>query len=292
MYKSEYTVLEMAEALEVPRSAYYHWKRVTDKREKRQQKEDELTAEVEKIFKENNCKYGSPKIAAVLKKNRIECSRQRVKKIMLKNKLKLKRGKKKKRTTDSNHKAEVPGNLVQQDFHVEKPNEVWVSDITYIWTKQGWLYLAVIIDLFSRMVVGWAIEEHLKTSLVMKALKMALKNRDVKPGIMFHSDRGVQYASDEFRLALETKGFIRSMSHKGMCYDNAVAESFFAQLKSEEVYQNVYLTKDDAKNNVFFYIEGWYNRKRIHSAIDYKTPEEFEKEYFERKKEFMDKKFV
>lgn len=186
--------------------------------------------------------------------------------------------KKFKATTNSKHDLPVAENLLKQNFAAEKPNTVWVSDITYIWTLEGWLYLAVILDLYSRQIVGWAMSDRLTSDFVVKALYQAIGHRRPPSGCIIHSDRGVQYASTDFRKGLETFGFIQSMSRKGNCYDNAVAESFFHTLKIEHVYDHKYETRAEARQSIFEYIEMFYNRIRRHSALGYKSPVSFELE--------------
>jgi transposase InsO family protein len=180
-------------------------------------------------------------------------------------------------TTDSEHDLPVAANLLARDFTARRPNEKWVSDITYIRTKEGWLYLAVIIDLFSRKVVGWSMRSDLKTSLLLEALGMAIRARKPLAGLIHHSDRGVQYASFLFQEALQKARMLCSMSRKGNCWDNAVAESFFSTLKRELIYPNgIFFSKDDARSKIFSYIETWYNRQRKHSALQYLSPSEYE----------------
>ena len=180
-------------------------------------------------------------------------------------------------TTDSEHELPVAENLLARDFAATRPNEKWVSDITYIRTREGWLYLAVIIDLFSRKVVGWSMRSDLKTGLLLEALSMAIRARKPPAGLIHHSDRGVQYASCLFQEALRQARMLCSMSRKGNCWDNAVAESFFSTLKRELIYPNsIFASKEDARSKIFSYIETWYNRLRKHSALKYLSPSEYE----------------
>lgn len=189
--------------------------------------------------------------------------------------IKAKRRRKFRHTTDSNHKLPVAPNLLNREFSPSEPNKAWASDITYIWTKQGWLYLAVTMDLYSRKIVGWSLQEHMKKELVIEALKMGLARRKLTIGAMHHSDRGSQYASQAFQAVLLQNQFTTSMSRKGECHDNAVVESFFNSLKSELILQD-FETKAQAKNEIFEYIEVFYNRERLHSTLGYKSPLEFE----------------
>jgi transposase InsO family protein len=183
------------------------------------------------------------------------------------------------RTTDSNHDYPIADNVLARNFDVDRPDQVWVSDITYLWTLQGWLYLAVVIDLFSRRVVGWSLDNHLKTELVLSALHMALGQRVPESGMVHHSDRGVQYASKDYREVLDANGIECSMSRKGDCWDNAVSESFFATLEKELVEHEIWNTHEQAHPAVTEYIEVFYNRQRIHSYLDYQSPVEYENNY-------------
>jgi transposase InsO family protein len=184
--------------------------------------------------------------------------------------------KKYKATTNSNHNLPVAPNLLEQCFDADKPNEKWVSDITYIWTEEGWLYLAVVMDLFSRKIVGWSLSERMKATLVTEALKMALWRRKMPRGVIVHSDRGSQYCSAEYQSLLNTHGLICSMSKRGDCYDNAAMESWNHSFKVEAIHGDKLITRSITKNHVFEYIEVYYNRKRLHSKLGYLSPEEFE----------------
>ncbi len=184
--------------------------------------------------------------------------------------------KKFKATTNSRHNLPVAENLLEQNFVAERPDTKWVGDITYVWTMEGWLYLAVILDLYSRQVVGWAMSDRLKSDFVVEALRQAIGRRNPDPCCKFHSDRGIQYASDDFRTVLKANGFIQSMSRKGNCYDNSVAESFFHTLKTEHVYDYRYETRAEARQSIFVWIEMVYNRRRKHSALGNRSPVSFE----------------
>jgi putative transposase len=189
----------------------------------------------------------------------------------------VKQKRKFKATTDSKHKLPVAPNLLNREFKVKATNKVWVSDITYIWTAQGWLYLAIVLDLFSRQIVGWAMSNRINRKLVASALLMAIWCRRPKPGLIFHADRGSQYCSGDFQTLLKTHHITCSMSRKGDCWDNAVAESFFASLKTERVFFKKYRTRDEAKQDIINYIEMFYNSKRLHSYLGYLSPRMFEK---------------
>ena len=181
-----------------------------------------------------------------------------------------------KNTTDSNHTHAISPNLLKQKFHADQPDQVWMGDITYISTREGWLYLAVLIDLCTRKVVGWSMSDHIDSALALDALDMAISGRQPKEGLIHHTDRGVQYACDDYQRALKLSGLLTSMSRKGNCWDNAVAESFFGALKEELIYRLVFFTRDEARQAIFEYIEVFYNRQRLHSSIGYMPPTEYE----------------
>jgi len=266
----------MCHVLEVSRSGYYDW--LNRKPSKRQLENEKLKLEITKIYWRHKGHYGSPRIYRELRKKGYKCNIKRVARLMSVLGLKAIRKKKYKRTTDSNHNLPIKDNLLGRNFNVTQPNKVWVSDITYIPTARGWLYLTVVIDLYSRKVVGWSMNRRMTKQLVIDALDMAIKNRDPDKGLIFHSDRGSQYASHKFQRKLWENGFRSSMSRKGDCWDNAVAESFFATLKTELIYDNKYLNRKQARQDIFQYIAIYYNRIRIHSTLDYKSPENYEKE--------------
>ena len=236
-----------------------------------------LLTQVRHIHKENRGTLGSRRMSKALKAAGYPVGRFRAGSLMKKAGLEAKRPKRFKRTTDSRHTLPVAPNRVNQQFKVEQPDRIWCGDITYLWTLEGWLYLAVIIDLYSRKVVGWALDRHLQTSLVLEALRMAYWRRKPAAGLIFHSDRGSQYAAHDFQHQLETFHMIPSMSRKGDCYDNAVVESFFHTLKNEEVGDQVYPTRGDGRQSVIDYIEMYYNSRRLHSSLGYLSPSDFEK---------------
>jgi len=236
-----------------------------------------LEKEIREAFQNSKKTYGSPRITQELNKKQIKVSRPRVARIMKKAHLRSILKRRFKVTTDSSHTFPIPENKLDRDFKVGSIGTVWVSDMTYIKTKQGWLYLTTVIDLGDRKVNGWSLSATMKAiHSVIPAFKMAQKNRPITQQLIFHSDRGIQYACNEFRALLESNPLItRSMSRKGNCWDNAVAESFFKTLKTECVYQHKFAHKQQAAVVVFEYIETWYNRKRLHLALDYMSPEEF-----------------
>ncbi len=225
---------------------------------------------------QNRNVYGIRRIAKILAKNEIIISRKRIGRLMASAGLYCKTKRKFKVTTDSKHNKPISPNLLQRQFDVIQPDKCWVGDITYIPTKEGWLYLATVIDLYSRQVIGWSMANHMKTTLINNALTMAIWKRKPQRGLIWHSDRGSQYASDSHRTILKDHGIIQSMSRKGDCWDNAVAESFFHTLKTELTNHHQFNNHQEAKNVIFEYIEVFYNRIRIHSANNYLAPVEFE----------------
>jgi putative transposase len=272
-HSGEFPVMKMAEVLEVSRSRYYFWRKNPFIKNERN---NDLGKKIIKIYDESKKQYGSPRIHAELKDQGVICGHNRVAKIMQSKGIKARIKLKYKVTTDSNHDYPVSPNIVNRDFEVEAPDKVWVSDITYIWTYEGWLYLCVIIDLFARKIVGYSMSENIDTDLVSDAFNMAVLMRNPAKGLIFHSDRGVQYASHGFRKLLKDNNCIQSMSRKGNCWDNACAESFFSTLKIEEVFLRNYRTRDEARLSIFEYITVFYNRRRRHSFLDYMSPENYE----------------
>ena len=225
------------------------------------------------MFENSRENYGSPRIYKQLRSEGWKVNHKTVEKLMQQNEIQARTRRKYKTTTDSNHKLPIAPNLLEQNFAAEEPDEVWVSDITYIATGQGWLYLCVFIDLFTRSVVGWSMAANMKADLVLDAFRMGVGKRGRAP-IVAHSDRGSQYASELFRRELYRHDCIQSMSRKGNCWDNAVAESFFGSLKSELIYRENFSSRIKATMAVFDYIEIFYNKQRLHSALGYLTPEE------------------
>jgi transposase InsO family protein len=268
--------MEMCRVLEVSRSGYYKW--LKRKPSQRQLDNQRLDNQIREIFQQSKGRYGSPKITQELRDRGRKVGKNRVAKRMRKAGLRSKIRRKYRVTTDSKHRFAVSPNLLERNFTAQAPDRVWVSDITYLATKSGWLYLTVIIDLFSRMVVGWALSGSLSHEMVVVALKRAIRCRRPNGSLIFHSDRGVQYACAEFRKELELHGFIQSMSGKGDCWDNAVAESFFAIIKTELVYHEGYEGHQDTLHSIFEYIEVFYNRQRRHSTLGYLCPSDYEKQ--------------
>lgn len=265
----------MCETLEVSRSGYYAWMKRGES--ERSRKDQELSSAIQAIHEGSGRRYGSPRIHAELARRDIRCGRKRVARLMHDGGLRAKGCRRfRPRTTDSRHDLPIAPNLVDRTFAASKPNRLWLADITYIPTREGWLYLASIIDVFSRMIVGWAMDSNRKTQLCLHALDMALRRRRPAPGMVHHSDRGSQYASKDYRKALKAKGIRCSMSAAGNCYDNALKESFFRSLKVELVHDEEFASHEQAKSAVFEYIESFYNRRRLHSALGYVPPMEFE----------------
>lgn len=229
------------------------------------------------LFAESKSSMGSRKMATQLRKEGFPVGRYRVRTLMKKLGLVVKRKRKFRITTNSNHKLPVAGNILDRQFNPLSPNQAWAADITYIWTAEGWLYLAVIIDLYSRRVIGWCMDKRQTKSLVIRALLMAINIRKPPQGLIHHSDRGSQYASLKYQASLKQYGIVCSMSRKGNCWDNAVAERFFSSLKREWIRDNLYRSREEAIRDVRAYIVTWYNSRRLHSTLGYKSPIEFEK---------------
>lgn len=277
MNRLSFPLKKMCRALDVSRSGYYAFK----SRPKSQNRTDneKLLIEINRVFWENNRNYGSPRIWDRLRnKELIHCSLNRVARLMRLSGIVAVQKNKFRVTTDSKHGYPVWPNVLNRNFVSDKPNAVWVSDITYIWTLEGWLYLAVVLDLFSRSVVGLAMDKTLEEELILDAMKQAILRRGPSKGLVFHSDRGSQYAGNNFKALLAQNEFVGSMSKKGDCWDNAVAESFFHTLKVELVNRTKFKTRDEAKRKIFEYAEMYYNRKRAHSTLGYLSPLEYERQ--------------
>lgn len=266
----------MCGVLGVTRSGYYAWR----KREPSQRDvaNEQLLEKMREIHRESFETYGVPRIHAALRQQGHHVNKKRVERLMRLDGLAgISPRRKRVYTTDSRHDLPIAANLLKQDFQAEAPNQKWVSDISYVATAEGWLYLATILDLFSRMIVGWAMDDHLETTLVTRALQMALARRSPAPGLLHHSDRGSQYASLEYQALLTHHAIVPSMSRTGNCFDNAAMESFFGTLKSELVYRRHYRTKAEARTDIFRYLETFYNRRRLHSSLGYLSPDSFER---------------
>jgi len=275
-YRSVFSVLKMCRYLDVSTSGYYDW---LDRPESRRELENKAILEEIKLIHQTKYKdaYGAPRVHGDLKAKGFDCDKKRVARIMSKNDIKAKTKRKWKATTNSKHNLPVADNLLKQNFMADKPNQIWTSDITYIWTDEGWLYLCIVLDLFSRQIVGWSMDKRMKKELVLMALKQAIGRRNPDEKLTFHSDRGSQYAAYAVRKFLKQKNFKQSMSKKGDCYDNAVTETFFHSLKTEFVFFRKFKNRDEAKLEIFDYIEVFYNRERRHSTLGYFSPTEYEK---------------
>jgi transposase InsO family protein len=273
--RSVFGVERMCRILRVSRSGYYDWRdRGPSARQKRH---GGLVVEIRRVFIDSRKTYGSPRIFKALREKGQKCGRHQVERLMRKDGITPKRRRKFKKTTDSDHNYPIAPNLVERVFAAELLNRLWTSDITYIWTSEGWLYLAIVLDVCSRRIVGWGMSHRLQEELVVRAIKQALAQRQVAEGLIFHSDRGSQFASDTCQKLLDDNHIRPSMSRKGDCYDNAISESFFGTLKRELVYVDKFQTREEAKLKIFDYIEVFYNRQRTHSSIGYKSPVDFEK---------------
>jgi transposase InsO family protein len=269
-----FPVNAMCRVLQVVRSGYYAWKR--PKQGERKAKTPRLDEAIRRVFEAHQGRYGAPRVARELGEEGWPISRAWVAKRMRALGLKARAAKKYKATTQSKHGLPVAPNRLAQDFTACAPNRKWVADLTYLWTGEGWLYLAVVLDLYSRAVVGWSMGERITRDLVIQALTLAIWRRRPEAGLVVHSDRGSQYASNDYQKLLESHGFLCSMSRKGDCYDNAAMESFFHSLKVEQIQGSRYATREEAKADVFEYIETYYNRKRRHSTLNYLSPCDFE----------------
>lgn len=260
--------------MQVARSSYYEW--LTRGESSRNRQDEELTNKIKTVFQKGRRTYGARRIKRQLAKDNVIASHRRIIRLMRESNLVCKTRRKFKATTNSNHDKPIAPNLLARKFQVTQPNSYWVGDITYVPTEEGWLYLATVIDLYSRKVVGWSMNSTMKADLVNNALLMAIWQRKPAKDLIWHTDRGSQYAADSHVKITRQHHIIQSMSRKGDCWDNAVAESFFHTLKIELTHQLKFKTREEAKNAIFEYIEVFYNRIRIHSANDYLSPVEYE----------------
>ena len=274
--KTNYTVSLMCRVFEVSRSGYYAWELQESCRQNRKKEEQRLLEMIEKSHRESLGTYGSPRIKDDLDDLGETVGRTKIAHIMKKNNITGLPKPKWINTTDSAHDHPVSPNILDRNFDVHQPNRVWVGDITYIWTARGWNYLATVIDLCGRRVVGWALADNMETGLILQVLDMAARNRTITPGLIFHSDRGSQYASNDFQTALTNYGITSSMSRKGNCWDNAVAESFFATIKREIINRHFWIKHENLRASIFEYIEVFYNRKRKHSTNGNLSPVDYE----------------
>jgi len=274
-HAAQYAVVRQCRVLEVAESGYYAWRQGQVSR--RQQADAHLLAEIQAIHQRNRGLYGSPRIHAELQKQGWQCGRKRVARLMRQAHLRsVRQGRRRFQTTNSQHAYPVASNLLDRQFEAQRPNQKWVADITYIPTQAGWLYLAAVLDLFSRRIVGWAMSACCDAALVQNALQMAWSQRQPTADLLHHSDRGSPYAAHAYQDLLAQHHITVSMSRKGNCYDNAVMESFFHTLKAECVNLHVFPSRTHARSIIFEFLEVYYNRQRLHSALDYCTPTAFE----------------
>jgi putative transposase len=278
--KVHHGIRTMCRVLQVAPSGYYAWIRRGPN--KRKLEDERLKARIRAVHSESTGTYGSPRVHEQLKREGFEVSRERIARLLRDMGLMGLPRKRFRCTTDSAHDLRIAPNVLARNFEAERPDACWTTDITYVWTWQGWLYLAVVLDLFSRRVVGWAMQPHLRTELALEALQMALGRRVPDRGLLHHSDRGCQYAADEYQRVLRRHGIWCSMSRRGNCWDNAVTESFFGTLKIELIDRRPWPTLRAAKDAVASYIEGFYNPHRLHSSLGYTSPNEFERKYSQK----------
>ena len=277
IHEATYPVRMMCRVLSVSPSGYYAWRERPPS--PRALKQVQLDSLVREAYAAEKGRAGSPRVVQRLKGQGHQAGRHQVAKSMQRQRLRAKAARKYKATTNSNHSLPVAPNLLQQNFHADRPNQAWVADITYIATDEGWLYLAVVLDLYSRHVIGWSMSERMTAALVCNALSMAVFARHRPQGVIVHSDRGSQYCSQDYQRLLSDHGLRCSMSKKGDCYDNAAMESWHHSLKVEAIHGERFTTREQAKAHVFEYIEVYYNRQRLHSTLGYLSPAEFELRY-------------
>ena len=271
----QFPVEAVCDVLEVSRSGYYAWR--SRPRSGQKTRREELARKIQAVHQESRRVYGSPRVFKALKAEGESVCENTVARLMRQQGIRAKTKKKfVPRTTQSLHEQPVADNLLNREFTADRPNQKWVTDITYIPTDEGWLYLAGVMDLFSRKIVGWSMAEHMRTDLVSEALRMAIWRRQPGAGLLHHSDRGIQYASDAYQQLLHAHHMEASMSRQGDCWDNACAESFWGTLKTELVNHEHYASREAARQSIFEYIEVFYNRKRLHSSLGYQSPEAFE----------------
>ena len=275
--KASFPVAAMCRVLGVTRQGYYAF--VKRPPSARALEEDRLRERLKELHVESRQTYGSPRMLRALRAEGVRVSKRRIERALRVLELRVKLRRPFRRTTQSDPGHTPAPNVLDRTFQASRPDERWVTDITYLWTQEGWCYLAVILDLFSRSVVGWAVDRTMSTTLPLQALDLAVRRRQPRPGLLHHSDRGCQYTSAEYRHVLAQLGVSVSMSRKGNCWDNAVAESFFATIKTELFYRQSWQTLEHLRSSLFEYIEVFYNRKRLHSSLDYKTPSQVEAEF-------------
>ena len=275
-HRDAYPVRVLCDVLEVSPAGYYAWR--TRPPSARSTASGELVTAIRQVHQDSGGRYGSPRVHAALRAQGRGTSRGRIERLMRRHGIRaIMAPPRRARTTDSRHALPIAPNLIDRDFTATAPNRIWLADITYIPTGEGWLYLAAIMDLYSRKIVGWTMRDHLRSELASTALTMAIQRQRPAIGLIHHSDRGVQYASHDYRAALAGAGITASMSRKADCFDNAPMESFFHTLKTELVHHRQYKTRQQAQRDIFAFIEGFYNRTRLHSSIGYISPIEMER---------------
>lgn len=272
----EFAIEKMASVFKVSRAGYY--KHIAKKESLRRQENEQLLGKIKLVYQQNRGIYGSPRIHRVLRKQGEKHSRRRIARLMRNNAIRAKSVKKRWKVSDKACKdlTKIAPNILDQNFVAQKPNEKWVSDITYVRTKEGWLYVATVMDLFSRKIVGLGMSDCIDTRLIRNAFEQAICHRTPQPGFILHSDRGSQYTSQAYKQITANHEAVLSMSAKGYCFDNAAMESFYHTLKTELIYLRDYQTRKEAASSIFEYIEVFYNRQRMHSTLDYLSPVEFE----------------
>jgi putative transposase len=277
-HKNEFSIAAMCRVLGVSRSGFYDWLVKQDKPRLLKHRQQRIDTHVADAFNADKGRSGTIRVTLALEKQGIHYNRKTVALSLQRQGLRAKAARKFKATTQSKHNLPVADNVLKQDFYASQPNQKWAGDITYLWTNEGWYYLAVVIDLYSRKVIGWAMSERMTANLVCDALGMALFRRKKPKGVIVHTDRGSQYCSHDYQTLLRDHGLICSMSAKGCCYDNACSESFFHSLKVEAIHGERFETRQQMRETVFEYIEVDYNRQRLHSYLGYKSPDEFEQQ--------------
>lgn len=279
-HRDEFPVTRMCTVLKVSRSGYYAWRtRPISAREMANRK---LADQIETVYNESDSTYGSPRIHRELQAQGVVCGKNRIARLMMLRRLCAKQHRRYRATTKRNRAHRAAPNLLKRNFTVERPDQVWLSDITYIPTQEGWLYLAAVLDLYARRIVGWAMADRMTGDLTLTALEMALRQRQPRLALLHHSDQGSQYTDGQYQALLKKNGIQISMNGAGTWYDNAPMESFFGTLKSERVHHLVYRAHSEARTDLFQYIEGFYNPRRRHSSLDYLSPADYEKHYYQR----------
>lgn len=274
-HRREFRIFRMCEVLQVSRSGYYGWRLRAESERRRQDRI--LLTEIRRVHYSNKEAYGTVRTWREMKQVGVTCGKHRVARLRRLGGIETRRRRKFKLAYQARNSAPAAANLLSRPFRADAPNQIWVTDVSFIPTRSGWLYLAVVLDLYSRLVVGWSMKERPNQELANEALLMAVEQRHPEPGLIHHSDQGILYGSTLYRQLLSRYGMIQSMSRKGNCYDNAVAESFFSSLKNEIVHHRDYYTREQARTEIFEYIELFYNRQRLHQSLDYRSPMEYER---------------